>query len=442
MVIITHHTGEPHSILGAQVAATFISQKLDIPSVVVGVVRDFVQKNLLEFIEEYYRGKERIVCFSHLCGRQDLVGLIKTLKERGFRTILGGPQAVQDYRGEVGTDQYPLRFRGLKDCVDLAFSGPIDYVTRDHIRNQRGALSFPWRSDIFAGIDWENLHIFSDTIERLPIEVSQVLHGVGCPYARKRCVVRPDRPEFIDDRTFTSEVETFGCIFCDVSRDKGYHGQVGADLLLEQIRNLPDAGGRKITFELISEYPVISLPGLLEETNKEGIRLTQVNLVCRVDDIITHERVLREVLEKAREKDIRIMFSSIGFESFSDKILRNFNKGITVDEIITCVRLLRGMKAEFPNTLLYRTDEGAVHGFIHPTPWDDAQTAAEMNTNIGLYQLFEDILPRYSVPLIIHHASYLGDWIRDIEARTDIRFRREGTWIEWWSPIKEGRKGS
>jgi hypothetical protein len=62
----------------------------------------------------------------------------------------------------------------------------------------------------------------------------------------------------------------------------------------------------------------------------------------------------------------------------------------------------------------------------------------EMNSNIAIYQFFQDILPENSIPLIIHHASYLGDWIRDIEERTNIRFNRDGTWIEWWTPIKQG----
>ena len=121
MLVITHHTGEPHSILGAQVAATYMTRHLDIPSIVVGVTRDFEQENLFKFIDEYYRGTERIICFSHLSGRKDLIELIKALKDIGFRTILGGPQAVQDYTGEAEIDRYPLRFKGLKGASGPCF---------------------------------------------------------------------------------------------------------------------------------------------------------------------------------------------------------------------------------------------------------------------------------------------------------------------------------
>ena len=156
MIIFTHHTGEPHGILGAQVAATFFHQKLSIPSIVVGIERKFSKEGLLRFIDEYYAGKwshtgeasapthrfsggtlgsnsrshasllprERAIAFSHLCGRPDLIELIQAVKQRGFTTILGGPQARQDFRGEPDTDLYPHRFKGLKSIIDIAFQGP------------------------------------------------------------------------------------------------------------------------------------------------------------------------------------------------------------------------------------------------------------------------------------------------------------------------------
>jgi hypothetical protein len=96
MIIFTHHTGEPHGLLGAQVAATFLQRKLSIPSIVVGIERNFSKERLLHFINEYYAGTKKIVAFSHLCGRSDIIGLAQELKQEGFITILGGPQARQD----------------------------------------------------------------------------------------------------------------------------------------------------------------------------------------------------------------------------------------------------------------------------------------------------------------------------------------------------------
>ncbi|WP_457551511.1 hypothetical protein [Desulfobacula sp.] len=43
----------------------------------------------------------------------------------------------------------------------------------------------------------------------------------------------------------------------------------------------------------------------------------------------------------------------------------------------------------------------------------------------------------HSTPLIIHHASGLADWIRQIESSENIEFQRLGTTIGWWQTKDE-----
>ena len=439
MIIFTHHTGEPHGILGAQGAATFFERKLSIPSIVVGIKRDFSKEQLLRFIDEYYAGKDRVVAFSHLCGRKDLIALIGELKQQGFTTVLGGPQARQDYVGEPSTDSYPHRFKGLHSVSDVAFHGPIDGFRLDALGARGVLLEHPWTNDTFLEVDWSNLYTFSNTLTKLEVRLGQVLNAVGCPYASKAQTVTLPPPVMFRERHIPNlDVRSQGCIFCDISWDKGYQGSIGRDKVIAQIRGLPESEGRKIPMELIDEYPLGSLGQLLEETESQRIALSQINLVCRVDDINTHASDLADILSLARSLDVKIMFSSIGFESFNDRLLESFCKGITVADIVMCVETLRRLKDRFGSTLLYRRDEGANHGFIRPTPWDDPETMREDDTNIFLHRFFEDILPEHSTPLIIHHASTLGDWIRQIESTTDIRFGRDGTWIEWWNLLNHG----
>jgi hypothetical protein len=472
MIIFTHHTGEPHAILGAQVAASFFDRKLSIPSIVVGIERNFSKERLLGFVDEYYRGKwnpggtsasstqrpgggtapvsdpgtparvfdfllpgKNTVAFSHLCGRKDLMALIHDLKQMGFITLLGGPQSRQDYVGEPNADAYPHRFSGLKPIIDLAVHGPVDGL-RSRLREMRdGLLDHPWTNDIFLEVDWSNIYTFSDALRKFDVKTGQVLNTIGCAYAcNPQTILLPPPADLREKGVPELTVRSEGCIFCDVSRDKGYHGAVDRDTLTAQVKNLPEVDGRKIPFELIDEYPIRSLGKLIEDAQRHEIKLSQINLVCRVDDINTHASGLVEILSLVRSQDIKIMFSSIGFESFCDRLLQYFCKGITVKDIVKCVETLRRLKDRYGSTFLYRRDEGANHGFIRPTPWDDSETMQETDRNIFLHRLFEDILPEYSTPLIIHHASYLGDWIRQIESVTDITFSREGTWIEWWNP--------
>ena len=131
MIIFTHHTGEPHGILGAQIAATFFQRKLSIPAIVVGIERTFSKEGFFHFIDEHYSGREKLVAFSHLCGRKDLLELARDLKQNGFVTLLGGPQARQDYHGEPDAGTYPHRFRGLESVMDIAFQGPVDGLKPD-----------------------------------------------------------------------------------------------------------------------------------------------------------------------------------------------------------------------------------------------------------------------------------------------------------------------
>jgi len=470
MIIFTHHTAEAHSILGAQVAATFLERNLSIPSIVIGIERDFSKEPLLHFIDDYYSGKwsptekpssslqrscgatsrlgnrdslmagEKVVAFSHLCGRKDILKLAQELRQNGHVTVLGGPQARQDYYGEPDTDSYPHRFSGLKSIIDIAFQGPADRLGSEHLGMKSEIVEYPWTKDIYLDVDWSNLYTFSDTLKKLEVQLGQVLNAIGCPYSAKlQRIALPPPADLQESGISEFIIQSEGCIFCDVSRDKGYHGSVGHQKVIAQIVNLPEFDGRKVPFELIDEYPLRSLGKLLEDAENQQIRLSQINLVCRVDDINAHASDLMEILAIARKQDTKIMFASIGFESFSDRLLQYFCKGITVSDIVRSVETLRRLKDKFKSHLLYRRDEGANHGFIRPTPWDDSETLQEIDRNIFLHRFFEDVLPEHSIPLIIHHASYLGDWIRKIESTSGVTFSRDGTWIEWWNPSVKPR---
>jgi hypothetical protein len=202
---------------------------------------------------------------------------------------------------------------------------------------------------------------------------------------------------------------------------------------MSQIKALPeDEDGRKIPFELINESPLPNLSNLMEEVSSRGIKLSQINLTLRADWLVAGIQHLKQALQVAAELDIFVLLSSIGFESFDDSILQNLNKGLNARKNIDAVRQIRQLKKEFPRHLGYSRQEGAVHGFIHPTPWDTEKTESNIQKTIYLYGLQNDILPPHSTPLIIHHASGLGQWIREIERREKLGFKRYGSIIGWW----------
>ncbi|MCP4694206.1 MAG: hypothetical protein GY859_39600, partial [Desulfobacterales bacterium] len=171
---------------------------------------------------------------------------------------------------------------------------------------------------------------------------------------------------------------------------------------------------------------------LLREIRDRGIRITRINLTMRADWLPPGEKRLREALALAVPMGACIVLTSMGFESFDDDILRNLNKGATVEDNLKAVRVMRRLKEEFPEQWGYLREEGGVHGFIHPTPWDDPAVEANLGKIISRHGLEADILPSHSTPLIIHHGSALGDWIRAIEEKENVRFTRYGSIIGWW----------
>jgi hypothetical protein len=224
-----------------------------------------------------------------------------------------------------------------------------------------------------------------------------------------------------------------GCSFCDVARDKGFFGTLPLEVVLEQIKGLPEEEGVKVPFELVNENPLPGLPLLLREIKHQRLRIQQIDLVTRADWFSHHQEKMREALTMARDMGVKIRLASVGFEAFNDRILYNLNKGTTVAINLRAVALMRQLKIEFPQNWAYARQEGSIHGFIHPTPWDTEETWADTQRVFDQYGLPQDILPDHSLPLIIHHASPLGQWARTLEEKEGIEIPRQETIIEWWN---------
>ncbi len=242
-----------------------------------------------------------------------------------------------------------------------------------------------------------------------------------------------DYPEALSQKKQSVKIKVKGCSFCDVAADKGFMGHLKDNSVAKQLKQLPEIeNSRKIPFELINETPVIKLAGLIKTAVSLNIKLSQINLTLRADHIINNLEKFKTVLQTAKKQDIKILISSIGFESFANTILNNLNKGIIVEANLDAVKKIRSLAYQFKDTLYYMRNHGANHGFIHPTPWDSSETQKNSNAVIARYNLAHDILPNHSTPLIIHHASALGEWARQIESEQKIKFSRHGSTIGWW----------
>ena len=453
-IISSYFKGESYGLLGPQIAATIIQENTLFDCIVVAVTReddkDLIKKSLFDYFGEC----RPVVGFSTLSGREDLFSLAKELKDEGALTILAGPQADVDYLGEVGWQKHLNRFHGLSENFTFAVYGPAEQAIQllenldgdawrktpgliyqnkngDFVQNNKNS----WDERYLKDVNWDNIYRLGKTgLTPIKITTGQILQQIGCPYAASKKWTMIDYPVNLECKNNCRvKLPLNGCSFCDVAADKGFYGELGIQTVMHQIQGLPElTDGRKIPFELINENPLHRLPELLKEVRNAGIRPSQINLTLRADWLLQGEENLLKTLSLAKSIGMKILLASIGFESFDNTILHNLNKGLTVETNLKAVSLIRKLKEEFPDCLGYSRDDGAIHGFIHPTPWDSKETSYNIQKYVSMYALQSDILPPHSTPLVIHHASALGRWIRQIERQENIEFKRYGNIIGWW----------
>lgn len=452
-IIASYFKGETYGLMGPQIAATLISRRSPCDCIVIGVTREDRPDAVKSALAAYFGSQRPLIAFSTLSGREDLYALARDLTSQGVFTLLAGPQAGVDFLGEHNWRQHTHRFQGLSSNFSMGLQGPAEQIIPilktphlDAFEDNPGVLcqtgrairqnpSLAWNPDNLTTVDWTNLfRIEERQLVRHSITAAQVLQQIGCPYAARARRITLDFPSALRNHTDrVVPVLAKGCTFCDVAADKGFQGTLDNETVLAQIANLPEGHeGCKIAFELINEYPLPGLARLLDAVASHGIGLSQINLTLRVDGLVSSAEHLRNALTLADRRGVRIVLSSVGFESFDDRILRNLNKGVDAAFNLAAVNLMRQLKKEFPSTFGYLRSEGGNHGYIHPTPWDTAETETQTNDMIVRYGLDQDILPNHSTPLIIHHASVLGDWIRAIERTEEIQLKRYGTIIGWW----------
>ena len=453
-IITSYFKGETYGLLGPQMAATIIEDRGACECIVIAVTREDDKATLKTVLADYFAAQRPIIGFSALSGREDLFCLAGELRTEGAITILAGPQANVDLSGERGWRDHSHRFKGFWECFDYGLQGPAEQVVPLLSRPDKndgspipGLLYLDtqgivrqnppkdWDHNYLGKVRWDNIYrLTKDGIAPLNIRTGQVLQHIGCPHASRITEPQIDYPASMRQGPGQKiKLGLKGCSFCDVAVDKGFYGKLDTETVIAQIQCLPQAAdGRKIPFELINENPLPVLCDLLKEVQSRNIGISQINLTLRADGLISGLQHLRAALHVAGNLGLYVLLSSIGFESFDDRILRNLNKGLTVATNLQAIRLIRQLKEEFPHQFGYSSREGAIHGFIHPTAWDTRETAAETQKNIYLYGLQNDILPPHSTPLVIHHASGLADWIREIERREGLWFKRYGTVIGWW----------
>lgn len=165
------------------------------------------------------------------------------------------------------------------------------------------------------------------------------------------------------------------CIFRYQSYETGAPGDVAAEAL-RQARYLVRRFGVR-TIALQSENPFPFLLPWLEGVAAELRGIEEIHIRSTVQALLRHEETLRKSVVTARAAGIRLALVGIGFESFVQESLDLLNKGVTVEDNVRALGILRAVKQEAGEAC--ETMHG--HGMIFFTP---LTTLEDVRTNLAM----------------------------------------------------------
>jgi hypothetical protein len=91
-------------------AATIIQDTSPYECIVIAVTRDNDPAKLSKALFSHFGPQRPIIGFSLLGGGTNLISLAESMKCSGAITLLAGPQAEVDFKGEPDQINYPHRF--------------------------------------------------------------------------------------------------------------------------------------------------------------------------------------------------------------------------------------------------------------------------------------------------------------------------------------------
>jgi len=445
LVIITPHLKTQLGECGkysCQLAATIVSKYSDHRSIVIEVNFDdgVTADSLVACVRDDLGFNDPIFGFSLLKGSSvaDYLFISRQLKQRGYKTFVAGAEIDYVYLPEAGHRTHEHRFQGNTTEFDFLFEGPAEHIipVLDDIQACKEYAGRPGvttvrNSEVVRGnkpqycidklvdVDWGNLLILGEGLNKREIQSGVVLAQRGCPYGSRLKLLAIDPPIGIDLSPY--EIQTKGCSFCH------YGGPLTIPLnhVLSQIKNIPLANGKR-NFYLSHQNPFPLLPKLIEQAEDIGT----IHLMSLPGFIRNHVDRVRSTIIQAQEKRITLDLSCIGFESFTPNVLRNLNKDTSVEQNMSEIEIMIDLEDNFPN---FNITPGC-HGLIVPTPWHTSDDLAKEFTLLTEKDWVKRIYGGaiFGRQLRITHTGDLSNWIRFVEENARVTYKRNRFGqIEW-----------
>jgi hypothetical protein len=240
-------------------------------------------------------------------------------------------------------------------------------------------------------LDLEHDVIALEPTARLLAPRTRTVFGdAGCPYAAD-----PRREPFYAGlfpiAGADPELALLGCAFCPMGGD---YQASDEDLLLPwiaaQARAIRRAAPETEALVLSDQAPLPYLARLLSET--ADLAPLRWLVAMRADVLLRERRRLARALEVAARVGHRVEVYLTGFESFSDRELGRYLKGVRAAELVAAAQAMRALAREHPTSFSHATAKG--HSLILWSPWTAPEDlAASLRTvrREGLGELFSEL---------------------------------------------------
>jgi pyruvate-formate lyase-activating enzyme len=210
--------------------------------------------------------------------------------------------------------------------------------------------------------------------------------NAGCPYASDPL----EAPHYAQVRLPTAPLARLGCAFCSMGGDyqKRPDAQV-IDETLEQARAyvaLPEID----ELVLSDQHALRYLAPLMERAAE--LRPVRWLFPARADAFVRERARIEAAIAAARRSGQRLEVHLSGFESFCDRELERYHKGVDRETLLAAVRAMRELAAAHPDVFDYARARG--HSLILFNPWTSPEDLHESVAAIrehGLAELFDEL---------------------------------------------------
>lgn len=244
-----------------------------------------------------------------------------------------------------------------------------------------------------------------------PVVRRTIFGNAGCPYAadpRGLPLYRDVR--WPDD----AEVAQLGCAFCSMGGD--YERRPDAEViaaLVEQARHITAAAPATRELVLDDQHPLRYLATLVAAAAAAGVPPVRWLVAARVDTLLGERTSLDRAIAAAADAGHVVEVYLTGFEAFADAELVRYNKGVTVDQQLAAIAVLRERAAAHPRAFAYADARG--HSLLLWNPWttpEDVAASIAVIRDHGLRELFDELgrnrLRLYPDLPIFHAAAAAG----------------------------------